>query len=88
MLPWKRRELYVGNSIQELNRIRDILDANHIPYDWKTGGEAASARNMAPRGEIAGRWGEGSESGAISYLYVSKDDFENAGRLVGKQERK
>ena len=32
---WNRREIYVGNSLQEFNRILDILAAEKIKYHWR-----------------------------------------------------
>lgn len=33
---WRRREIYVGNSLEEFNRIRNLLEAHHIRCDYKT----------------------------------------------------
>lgn len=85
MLPWQRRELYAGNSLEEFSRIRNLLDANRVPYDDRAGGQAVSARNMPPRTEVMGRWGTAPESDAVYYIFVKKDDFENARNLISQK---
>lgn len=85
MLPWKRRELYVGNSLQEPDRIRDILDVNHVPHDFRTGGDTVSTRNMPPRTEVMGRWGTNPELSVEYKIYVAKEQFEYAMHLISGQ---
>lgn len=85
MLPWKRSELWSGTSMKEFNRILDVLSANHVPYDWKTGGEAVSARNMAPRSEVMGRWGTNSGSSVSYKIFVAKEQLEYAKHLISGQ---
>ena len=34
--PFDQRTLYTGSSIEEFNRIRNILDTNHVKYKYKT----------------------------------------------------
>ena len=36
MLFWQKKEVLVTFSLNDFNRVKDILAANHIPYDWKT----------------------------------------------------
>lgn len=81
MLPWKRKELYIGNSAEELNRIRNVLDANQIPFD-EVIGDSQTAREMPPRSEMMGRWGNMPVSQEITKIYVAKSDFEKAKCLL------
>ena len=47
MFFWQKKEVLVTFSLNDFNRVKDILAANHIPYDWKT----------VPAAGAAGRWG-------------------------------
>lgn len=85
MLPWKRSELWCGVSMQEFNRILDILSANHVRYEWRPAGETFSARNMSPRTEVMGRWGTDPEVSAEYKIYVEKEQLEYARHLISGQ---
>ena len=36
MFFWQKKEVLVTFSLNDFNRVKDILAANQIPYDWKT----------------------------------------------------
>ena len=69
MMFWNRREIFVGHSLQEFNRIRSVLKAEKIKYDYnrvKMGGFDLERRFMF-------------------YVYVHKKDVEIAQFLIRKQ---
>ena len=35
MLDFKNRTIFFGDSLSQFNKIRDILDQNHIPYKYR-----------------------------------------------------
>lgn len=47
MLFWKRIEIYSGTSINEFNRIREILAKEAISYDYKIRKKANSNKNLS-----------------------------------------
>lgn len=86
MLPWKRSELWFGTSAKEFNEILDLLSANHVEYQLKTGGDAISARNMSPRTEVMGRWGENPVPSVTYTIFVKKEQLEYARQLISQQK--
>ena len=48
MFFWQKKEVLVTFSLNDFNRVKDILAANQIPYDWKTVPDCG--------GGAAGRW--------------------------------
>lgn len=87
MLPWKRKEVWVGNSMQEFNRLRQLLTQNGIDYDYSMNNQQRQDFN---RSVAVGRWTGfrsryDSRFDTIYYLYVSKENFERATRLFSQR---
>lgn len=74
---WNRREIYNGFSIQEFNRLKDILIANGIDYTFKTVNRSASSNFDVSRASI-GTLGENLNLSYEYHLYVHKNDYEDA----------
>lgn len=72
---WQRKEIYIGYSIQDFSRIRDVLAANNIRYDYKVKNRQQPGYN---RGQLVGRWGTDSSADNMYYIYVKKEDYEQA----------
>ena len=70
---WNRREIYVGNSLQEFNRILDILAKEKIKYHWK--------RVRAPG--ISGLMGTSHHG--MYYIYVHRKDADKAQFLIRRR---
>lgn len=81
-----RKQLIVDTDSQELMRVKQILDANGIPYDVKTtvgenvlsrnfNAKAASFRYMA--------YSDTSRQSYVYYLYVRRRDYARAKELAG-----
>lgn len=79
---WQREEIYVGNSMQEFNRIRQILNENHIRNDYRMNN---TQRLNFDRGYTMGRWGADHRFDTIYYIYVGKQDFETARHILAEQ---
>lgn len=77
MFFWRKKEILVTFSLDDFNRVKDILAANHIPYDWKTvpdcGGRGSRRFGTAFMDESVLRQ---------YYLYVEKKEYERAEYLV------
>ena len=67
---WNRREIYVGHSLKEFNRILDILAAEKIKYAWKKRGVLYTPDSM------------GNPQSGIHYIYVHKKDADKAQFLI------
>lgn len=87
MMPWNRRELWMGDSMQQFSKIRDLLRASGIPYDntvrsasW-SGGRGLDARAS---GGLASRYGENIKASDLYYVYVHKYEYEKAAHLLSK----
>lgn len=86
-MPWNRRELWMGDSMQCFSQIRDLLKSSGIPYDhnvrsasW-SGGRGLDARVS---GGIATRYGENAKNSDLYYVYVHKYEYEKAAHLLSK----
>lgn len=71
MLPWKRKEVYMGMSQEECFQIRDKLDAAGIQSEYKVVGHSLL-------GVSGGGRKDGGDRRALHYLYVKKEDYEKA----------
>lgn len=74
---WNRKEVYMGYSMAELANVRDILAVNQIKYTYRTVDSSSGNR----RGEL-GSFGERSELSCMYYVYVHKNDYEWACKLI------
>ena len=73
---WKYKEVFVGYSMQEFNRIRDILKANNIKDDYRIVNLGSNSRARC------GAYGENPEYARMYYVYVHKSDYEQACALI------
>lgn len=81
VLPWNRKEVYLGLSMQEFCEVRDTLSANHIRYDSRTVDHNATMSGM--RGTM-GRFAEDPAYQYQYYVYVNNKDYENAKYLLNQ----
>ncbi len=87
MMPWNRKELWMGDSAEHFSRIREMLQSSGIPCDhnvrsasW-SGGRGLNARTSDG---IAARYAEGVKADKLYYLYVHKYEYEKAAHLLNK----
>ena len=81
MFPWNRKEVYLGLSMKEFNKVCDILAANKIQYDSR------AVNHNANWSGTRGRMGSAGVTLAYEnqyYVYVKKQDYENAKYLLTK----
>jgi hypothetical protein len=81
MFPWNRKEVYVGFSMQDFVHVRDTLAANRIAYDMRTVNHSTKWTGVPDR---MGRFGENPAFESQYYVYVNKQDYENAKYLLQK----
>lgn len=72
-----RKEVYNGFSMEEFNRIKDILSAKGIQYDFKTVNRSTSSGFDSTRGRI-GSMGENLKYSYEYYIYVNKNNYDDA----------
>lgn len=82
MFLFNKREVYIGRSISESARVRDILLAHNIPFQIKI---------ISHLGQWTGRGTIRSNSGSVgvnldldrqTYIYVKKKDYEEAAHFI------
>jgi len=64
---WNRREVFAGNSMQEFNRILNILSNKNIKYIWNKVNRSFFDRTV---------------STDMYYIYVHKEDVEEVRFLI------
>ena len=87
MLPWRRKEVYLGVSMQDFCKVRDLLAENEIVYDYRIVDRNASANTIGGRTPARGRINSpfvDQECTSQYYIYVNKKDYERAAYLINK----
>lgn len=82
---WQRKEIWVGTSLGEFNRRREILDRNEIQYDYRM----SDRMTFDPGRKIGalGRAGTDVSCSVIYSLYVRRENFDWAVRLINSGEK-
>ncbi|GAA0180914.1 hypothetical protein SH2C18_35260 [Clostridium sediminicola] len=73
---WNRKEVFMGYSLKKFNEVREILAANKIKYNCKV-----VNNNRGTKGSIRsiiGNFGENMDYAYTYYIYVHKEDYDNA----------
>ena len=78
---WNRKEVFMGNSMQRLSEVRNILSTNKIKYKYKV----VSLNQGVPRGRT-GTFGENMDYLNTYYIYVHKKDYANACSVLQKNK--
>lgn len=74
---WNRKEVYNGFSIEEFNRIKEILSVKRIEYNFRTVNRTTYSAFDSTRGRI-GSIGENLKYSYEYYIYVHKDNYDDA----------
>lgn len=77
---WNRREVYHGFIIFEQGKVREILSANQIKYDYKVVNKSGHGRGG--NSFNYGRIGLNMNYEKEFYIYVSKENFDRAKELL------
>ena len=83
---WNRIEVYNGFSIDDFNRIKDILSEREIKYDFRTVNRTTSSAFDSTRGRI-GSMGENLKYSYEYYIYVNKDNYDEAVFLINNYNK-
>lgn len=85
MMPWNRREVWMGSSQQEFSRIKNLLAENGIPYDFNVRSTSWSGgRGLGDRGAGMMRTGEDVAQLNTYSIYVHKYEYEKSVRMIRK----
>ena len=77
-----RRELLTTCSMEEQNRVRDILAQNHIDYRVKTVNPSARTTFASSGRSRIGSFGVDMDCAYRYYIYVHKNDYARAQSLI------
>lgn len=82
---WRRREIYVGNSLEEFNRIRNLLEAHHIRCDYKT--DSHMKAEWDQRLISLERMGSNPAFATTYFLYVDRENYAFAENILHSAPR-
>ena len=84
MLFWKRREVFMGSSVEEYAAVRKKLAEAGVRYDIKSVNRfGSSAGRMLPMGRAAmDAMSQNSQYMNIYYVYVHQDDYDRAMAII------
>lgn len=81
---WNRKEVFVGNLLQEFNEVRDKLSFNRIKYVYKIVDSTSPSFFGSSARARTGTYGVNMDYTKTYYIYVHKNDYEMAQSLVRK----
>lgn len=70
---WNRKEVFMGFSLKKFNEVREILTANKIKYKCNVVNNIRGTKRS-----IIGTFGENMDYSYAYYIYVHKEDYDNA----------
>ncbi|NLX27105.1 MAG: hypothetical protein GXY61_14295 [Lentisphaerae bacterium] len=79
MFPWKRREILITNSTEQFGIAQRALNSARIKYDIKIVNSGSGNRKT---GNFIGRVGERVDLEIFYYVFVRKEDAEQAIYLI------
>ena len=79
---FNRRELLTTVSMEEQDRVRDILAQNHIDYRVKTVNPSARNTFVGSGRSRTGSFGVDMNCAYQYYIYVHKNDYARAQSLI------
>lgn len=81
---WNQKEVFVGNSSNRFNEICTILSSNGIEYKHRIVDKNTSNILGPSRRARTGTFGENMDYSKTYYIYVHKNDYNNAFALLRK----
>lgn len=80
ILPWKRKEVYMGFDMQQFNRVLDVLSAAKIKYKYSTVSHSIFRGRSSNGGNI--------NYSLMYYVYVHREDFDQACYVIHQELHK
>jgi hypothetical protein len=79
---WNRKEVFIGNSLQEFNEVRDKLSSNRLKYVYKIVDSTSPSYFGSSNRARMGTYGVNMDYTKTYYLYVHKKDYDMAQAFV------
>ncbi|MPW25248.1 hypothetical protein GC105_05530 [Alkalibaculum sp. M08DMB] len=79
---WNRKEVFVGCSLQRFNEVCSTLSISGIKYKYNVVDSTTSSYFGSSNRARAGTFGINMEYTKTYYLYVHKNDYDNAQALL------
>lgn len=86
MFPWERKEALITGDAALYYAVKAALEEHHIKFEGKS--ESRNFHGLNARRAILGTFGENLELENQYYIYVGKDDLEQAKYLIRMQRQK
>ena len=83
ILMWNRKEVFVGHSLQRFNEARYTLSSNGIKYKYKVVDNTSPSYFGSSNRARTGTFGINMDYSKTYYIYVHKNDYNNASTLLG-----
>lgn len=77
---WQRKEVWAGLSMQEFSRVREVLAGSGVRYDYRL--KSRQRFEFDRRLSGLGRMGSDPRYDTMYYVYVRKEEWEHASRLL------
>lgn len=75
---WSRKEVFVGNSSQRFDEVRNKLSSNRIKYDYKIVDSTSPSYLGSSNRARTGTYGVNMDYTKTYYIYVHKTDYDKA----------
>jgi hypothetical protein len=82
MFPFNKEDVYIGYSIEELSKVRNILDNEGVKYSYKVANRQGQWAGMGTRRGTYGGFGINMDYEKRYTVSVHKKEFEKAKHLV------
>lgn len=86
IMMWNRKEVFVGCSLQRFNGVRYTLSLNGIKYKYKVVDNTSPGYFGSSSRARTGTFGINMDYSKTYYIYVHKDNYDNACVLLKNQE--
>ncbi|NMB27792.1 MAG: hypothetical protein GX987_07070 [Tissierellia bacterium] len=78
IMMWNRKEVFVGHSLQSFNEVRYTLSSNGIKYKYKVVDNTSPSYFGSSNRARTGTFGINMDYSKTYYIYVHKNDYDNA----------
>lgn len=79
---WNRKEVFIGCSLQRFNEVRYTLSSSGIKYKYKVVDSTSPSYFGSSNRARTGTFGVNMDYTKTYYIYVHKNDYDNAQALL------
>ncbi len=89
MMPWNRKEIWMGGDEQFFTKLKSALSTGQIKYevDMKNAWSGGRGGGVNGNAGIATRYAESQKGDGIYYVYVHRYDYEKARHTMQKMDK-